>query len=131
MAQAELAGKIGVTDKAISRWERGIGFSDINALEPSARALDVAVFELMHSEKSGIKSDNMPERQIVEIMDKAVEMSKGNRRRDCISQWLADIVAIAIAIVQCKLPCEEYAANKRTLCLKYRFLYTRRFWSCH
>lgn len=26
MTQAELAGKIHVTDKAISRWERGLGF---------------------------------------------------------------------------------------------------------
>lgn len=36
MTQADLAEIIGVTDKAVSRWERGIGFPDINTLEPLA-----------------------------------------------------------------------------------------------
>ena len=37
LTQAELAGRIGVTDKAVRRWERGVGFPDINTLEPLAR----------------------------------------------------------------------------------------------
>lgn len=39
MTQAELAEKIRVTDKAVSRWERGLGFPDINTLSPLADAL--------------------------------------------------------------------------------------------
>ena len=53
MTQAELAIKIKVTDKAVSRWERGLGFPDINTLEPLAEALGVSVLELMKSEKIG------------------------------------------------------------------------------
>lgn len=44
MTQAGLAGKIGVTDKAVSRWERGLGFPDINTMEPLATALGVSLF---------------------------------------------------------------------------------------
>ena len=36
MTQAELAEKIHVTDKAVSRWERGLGFPDIQTIEPLA-----------------------------------------------------------------------------------------------
>ena len=50
MTQAELAGKIGVTDKAVSRWERGLGFPDINTMEPLADALGISLLELMRSE---------------------------------------------------------------------------------
>ncbi len=51
MTQADLAAKLNVTDKAISRWERGVGFPDINIIEPLAAALDVSVAELMKSER--------------------------------------------------------------------------------
>lgn len=49
MTQAELAELIHVTDKAVSRWERGIGFPDINTLEPLADALGVSLSQLMHA----------------------------------------------------------------------------------
>ncbi len=51
LTQAELAEKIFVTPKAVSRWERGIGFPDIKLLQPLAEALDVTLVELMHGEK--------------------------------------------------------------------------------
>ena len=47
LTQAQLGERINVTDKAISRWERGIGFPDINLLEPLAQALDITVLELI------------------------------------------------------------------------------------
>ena len=52
MTQAELAKKLAVTDKAVSKWERGLGFPDIHSLEPLADALDISLFELMRSEKN-------------------------------------------------------------------------------
>ena len=52
MTQAELAKEINVTDKAVSRWERGIGFPDIKIIESLAEALDLSVMELIQSEKS-------------------------------------------------------------------------------
>lgn len=51
MTQSELAEKLYVTAKAVSRWERGIGFPDIKLLQPLADALEITLVELMHSEK--------------------------------------------------------------------------------
>ena len=52
MTQAQLAEKIHVTDKAVSRWERGVGFPDINTIEPLADALEISVLEIMKDRKS-------------------------------------------------------------------------------
>ena len=43
MTQAELAQQLHVTDKAVSRWERGIGLPDINTLEPLADVLGLTL----------------------------------------------------------------------------------------
>lgn len=51
--QAELAMKLNVTDKAVSRWERGIGFPDISLIEPLSCALNKNVSDLMTGHKKG------------------------------------------------------------------------------
>ena len=52
MTQGDLGAKLNVTDKAISRWERGIGFPDIKLLEPLAEALELTIEELMRCERT-------------------------------------------------------------------------------
>lgn len=39
LTQKELAEKIGVTDKAVSKWENGRGFPDVSLLTPLAEVL--------------------------------------------------------------------------------------------
>lgn len=50
LTQAALAQKIGVTDKAVSKWERGAGLPDIELLEPLAGSLGMSVDELIRGE---------------------------------------------------------------------------------
>ena len=90
MTQSELAAKIMVTDKAVSRWERGKGFPDINLLLPLAETLEVSVLELMHSERQKDKVQLFQDDTIiVHLMENAVEMNKQNKQQDriiaCIS----------------------------------------------
>lgn len=47
LTQEELAARIGVTAKAVSRWETGRGLPDATLLEPLAKALRVSVSELL------------------------------------------------------------------------------------
>ncbi len=51
ITQSELAQKIGVTDKAISKWETSKGLPDITLIEPLANALSVSVAELISGEQ--------------------------------------------------------------------------------
>ena len=48
--QRELATRLGVTDKAVSRWETGKGLPDISLLRPLSEALGVSINELLSGE---------------------------------------------------------------------------------
>ncbi|WP_418667915.1 helix-turn-helix domain-containing protein [Allofournierella sp.] len=50
LTQKQLAEALGVTDKAVSKWERGVSCPDISLLTPLAGALGVAVTELLAGE---------------------------------------------------------------------------------
>ena len=47
ITQAELADMLGVSSKAVSKWETGKGLPDITLIEPLAKVLSVSVMELM------------------------------------------------------------------------------------
>ena len=50
MTQSQLAERLNVSDKAISKWETGRGYPDISLIEPLAEALRVSVIELFSGE---------------------------------------------------------------------------------
>ena len=50
LTQAELAGRIGVSSKTVSKWETAKGLPDISLLRPLAQALGISVIELMNGE---------------------------------------------------------------------------------
>ena len=50
LTQAELADRIGVSSKTISKWETAKGLPDISLLQPLAQALNISVIELMNGE---------------------------------------------------------------------------------
>ena len=47
LTQAELAAKLSVSDKTISKWETGKGYPDISLLEPIARVFGISLTELI------------------------------------------------------------------------------------
>ena len=76
MTQLELAEKMNVTDKAVSKWERDLSCPDINSLPKLAEILGVSVDELMQIKKEAAE----PVSKVQEIMDvapKAVAMAMG------------------------------------------------------
>ena len=56
LTQAELAEKIGVSSKTVSKWETGKGLPDISLLQPLAQALGISVIELMNGEQIANKN---------------------------------------------------------------------------
>lgn len=48
LTQKALAEQLNISDRAVSKWERGMGFPDISLIEPLADALGLTVLELLH-----------------------------------------------------------------------------------
>ena len=61
LTQDELAERLHVSGKAVSKWETGRGFPDVSLLEPLAEALGVSVIELLSGDtvRNGNRSANM------------------------------------------------------------------------
>ena len=76
LTQQELGDKLFVTDKAVSKWERGLSLPDITVLEKLAIELDVEVSEILCGERGKNKKIN-----IQEEIDKAIEIVEENRIR--------------------------------------------------
>ena len=69
MTQLELAEKMGVTDKAVSKWERDLSCPDINSLPKLAEILGVSVEELMQIKKEA----DAPKSNISGIIETALK----------------------------------------------------------
>lgn len=59
MTQKSLAEKLNITDKAVSKWERGLSCPDISILSSVAEILGVTTNELLNGEKSSSPSEEM------------------------------------------------------------------------
>ena len=74
LTQQELGERLFVTDKAVSKWERGLSLPDIKILEKLALELNVDVSEILFGERGKNKKIN-----IQEEIDKAIAIIEENR----------------------------------------------------
>lgn len=82
--QKELAERLCVTDKSVSKWERGLNYPDMALLEPLAKTLDTTVVELL-----GI--ENAPEEEKLDAVT-AVAVEETERLRKEIRDRAMTIV---------------------------------------
>lgn len=74
MTQLDLAQKMDVTDKAVSKWERDLSCPDIHSLPRLAEILGMTVDELMQTNGPKPRTDITP---YVEMATKAVTLAMG------------------------------------------------------
>ena len=80
MTQKELAEKINLTDKAISKWERGLGFPDITLLNSLADVFGVSVSEILNGEKG--KNENIDLEKAIKEATEAITKKKEKREKN-------------------------------------------------
>lgn len=74
MTQAELAAKMNVTDKAVSKWERDLSCPDVNALPRLAEIFDISVDELMQIKSSAAESPLPPSNTAREKLEQMINL---------------------------------------------------------
>lgn len=95
MTQADLAKKLQITDKAVSRWERGIGFPDIGTIEPLA--LGLSIFEIMKPERT--ETDHCSDKDTADLMQMARTLEKENRKEDLTATVLAIFTTVVVSLL--------------------------------
>ena len=99
--QRDLAEYLNVTDKAVSKWERGLGFPDIKTIEPLADALDVSILEIMRSERIQEEqvSANSAAEALASVIDVVTYQRKIERRNIIISLITVSAMIMTIFLI--------------------------------
>lgn len=79
MTQKELAERLFVSDKAVSKWERGQSLPDITMLNPLAEALGVTSAELLNCGRLE-ESEKIDASQVDELVEKAISLSDEEKK---------------------------------------------------
>lgn len=80
MTQLDLARTMGVTDKAVSKWERDLSLPDVSSLPRLAETLGVTVDELLQAKTAAEKDPDSSREKVgalVELVLKAVALAMG------------------------------------------------------
>ena len=95
LTQKDLADKINVSDKAISRWETGKGFPDVDSLQALSKFFNITINELLAGEKAETRTvEEIAEKNIISAITET-EKSKKTKKSTAI---LSIVVAIALII---------------------------------
>lgn len=77
LTQKQLAEKLGITDKAVSKWERGIAMPDTSIMLELCEILCISVNELLSGEEIDMENSNQKNKQL--LLDMAKELEKKDR----------------------------------------------------
>lgn len=120
--QKELADRLFVSDKAVSKWERGLSLPDIALLVPLSQALDVTVMELLQGRK--LEAERKDElklgfSEVERLVKKAVMFSEETNeekklRREKNGPIFAKLLAVSVAeVIVCAVLLFYILANER------------------
>ena len=98
MTQLQLGNMLGVSDKAVSRWETGKGFPEITIFPTLAEALGINMTELLECEKGSKLSKDDTIIQAMEIASKQIREAK-------IKCWVALVKLLILLVLGTIISC--------------------------
>lgn len=100
LTQRELAEALHVTDKAVSKWERGMGCPDISLLEPLAAALELSVDQLLTYQTAPAELEPEPAEEPVtsQAVQAVLDLTLAERRARRMRRWIIGL-AVPLALI--------------------------------
>lgn len=98
LTQKQLADILNVTDKAVSKWERGLSFPDISMLEPLSEVLDISIMEILAGERQDEK-ETLSREEALKLINDSVELSDEEIRHKKERSRFVIIILIVISLL--------------------------------
>ncbi len=98
LTQKQLAEALNVTDKAVSKWERGLSFPDISMLEPISEVLGISIMEILAGERKD-ESEPISREEAQELVSASVELSDEEIRHKKERSRLIIIILIVVLLL--------------------------------
>jgi transcriptional regulator with XRE-family HTH domain len=98
LTQKELADKLGITDRAVSKWERGLGSPDISLLDDLSRILDISILEILKGRKLD-KDEIFNNENIIESMNYSKESFKHKLKKYFNTICISIILIISLILI--------------------------------
>ena len=92
LTQAALAEKLGITDRAVSKWERGKGLPDVSIMLDLCEIFGITVNELLSGERISMENNNQNNEQL--LLDMAKEIEQRNK-----TIWTSMWTILTVAMV--------------------------------
>ena len=92
MTQKDLADKLYVSDKAVSKWERGLCFPDISVLIPLTEILNISLYDLLRGEKVNKK-------EVEETIKNTINYSNSEIKRNKKKYTIISSIVISIIVL--------------------------------
>ncbi len=100
LTQSELASRLMVSEKTISKWECGNGFPDTTLMLPLCKELDISANELLSGKKlSSQEYKEQAEHNLVELKQKQEQSSKFLLTIECVLGYMASISFITLVFI--------------------------------
>lgn len=110
MTQKALADALHITDRAVSKWERGLCSPDISLLEPLSDILGVTVMELISGERN---ESQMEQNEIEIIEEKVIEVVNYSKKEVCEKKrFCKKVLSVAFLISLVPMLLNQYGGLK-------------------
>ncbi len=115
LTQMELASKLGVTDRAVSKWENGRGMPDLSLLNPLCNELGISMNELLNGRKAdseecendGQSKACVPEQALTGFRSQLKQEEQKKAKRKIVSWVFGGVATLAAVILMVTLLCNK------------------------